>query len=95
MYTYVQWPWCKKINTTMYLHTGGVSNAYSRIHTTRAHVHGWVGTEKLRHHRVHGEPTGWVKMECIIVFIGRAWMEQMMETRPGVSQNGANGLVFD
>ena len=39
--------------------------------------------------RVHGEAT-----ECI-VFIGRAWTEQAMETRPGVPQNGENGLVFD
>ena len=70
---------------------GGVSNAYSRIRTVRARVHGcgWVGTEKLRHPRVHGEAT-----ECV-VFIGRAWTEQAMETRPGVPQNGGNGLVFD
>ena len=39
--------------------------------------------------RVHGEAT-----ECIM-FIGRAWTEQAMETRPGVQQNGGNGLVFD
>src|SRR3954469_15838168 len=39
--------------------------------------------------RVHGEAT-----ECV-VFIGRAWTEQAMETRPGVLQNGGNGLVFD
>ena len=39
-------------------------------------------------HRVHGEAT-----ECV-VFIGRAWMELAMETRPGVPQNGGNGLVF-
>ena len=39
--------------------------------------------------RVHGEAT-----ECV-VFIGRAWTEQAMETRPGVPQNGGNGLVFD
>ena len=39
--------------------------------------------------RVHGEAT-----ECI-VFIGRAWTEQAMETRPDVPQNGGNGLVFD
>ena len=37
------------------------------------------------------EPTGWVGMECVVVFIGRAWMEQAMEMRPGVSQNGGNG----
>ena len=41
------------------------------------------------------EPTGWVGTECMVVFIGRAWMEQAMETRPGVPQNGGNGLVFD
>ena len=40
-------------------------------------------------HRVHGEAT-----ECV-VFIGRAWTEQAMEKRPGVPQNGGNGLVFD
>ena len=41
----------------------------------------------MRH--VHGEAT-----ECV-VFIGRAWTEQAMETRPRVPQNGGNGLVFD
>ena len=40
-------------------------------------------------HRVHGEATEGV------VFIGRAWTEQAMETRPGIPQNGVNGLVFD
>src|SRR3954462_3885317 len=34
-------------------------------------------------------------MECMVVFIGRAWMEEAMETRPGVPQNGGNDLVFD
>ena len=89
MYTYVQWPVCKKENTAR------VSNAYSRIRTARARVHGWVGTEKQRRRRVHGEPTGWVRTECVVVFIGRAWTEQPMETRPSVPQNGGNGLVFD
>src|SRR3990170_3981230 len=91
MYTYVQRPVCKKENTAMYVHMGRVSNAYSRIRTARARVHGWVGTEKQRRHRVHGEPTGWVGTECVVVFIGRAWTEQPMETRPGVPQNGGNG----
>ena len=95
MYTCVQRPGCKKVNTATYVHTGGVSNAYSRIRTARARVHGWVGTEKQRRRRVHGEPTGWVGTECVVVFIGRAWMEQPMETRPGVPQNGGNDLVFD
>ena len=93
------------------VHTGGVLNAYSRIRTTMARVHGWVGTEKQHRHRVHGEatkcvvfigrqrnawePTGWVGTECVVVFIGRAWTEQAMETRPGVPHNGGNSLVFD
>ena len=97
VYTYVQRPGCKKVNTATYVHTGGVSNAYSRILTTRACVQGWVRTEKLRRRRVHGEATGWVRTECVVVFIGSqpAWTEQPMETRPGVPQNGGNGLVFD
>ena len=64
----------------------------------------WEGNEMCR---VHGEatkcvvfigrqqnawePTGWVRTECVVVFIGRAWTEQAMETRPGVPQNGGNG----
>ena len=111
MYTYVQWPRCKKVNTATYVHTGGASNAYSRIRTARARVHGWVGTEKQRRRRVHGEatecivfigrqrnawePTSWVRTECVVVFIGRAWTEQVMEMRPGVPHNRGNGLVFD
>src|SRR4051812_47094736 len=67
MYTYVHRPGCKKVNTATYVHTGGVSNAYLRIRTTRARVHAWVGTEKPRRHRVHGEA-----MERV-VFIGRQW----------------------
>mgnify|MGYP005836753495 CR=1 FL=1 len=65
MYTYVQRPVCKKVNTATYVHTSGISNAYSRIRTTRARVHGWVRTEKLHHRRVHGEAT-----ECV-VFMGK------------------------
>ena len=95
MCTYVQWPVCKKENTTTYIHTGGVLNAYSRIRTARARVHCWVGMEKQRRRRVHGEatecvvfmgrqrnawePTGWVRTECVVMFIGRAWTEQAME----------------
>ena len=62
---------------------------------TRTYVHGWVGTEKQRRRRVHWEPTGWVGTECMVMFIGRAWTEQAMETRPGVPHNGGNDLVFD
>ena len=89
MYTYVQRSGCKKENTATYVHTGR-----SRTRT-RAYVHGWVGIEKQHCRRVHGEPTGWVGTECVVVFIRRAWMQQPMETRPGVPQNGGNGLVFD
>ena len=38
--------------------------------------------------RDHGDAT-----DCA-VFIGRAWLEHGMETRPSVPQNGGNGLVF-
>ena len=97
MYTYVQWPACKKENTATHVHTGRVSNAYSCILTARTRVHGWVGTEKLRRRRDHGEATGWVRMQCVVVFIGSqpVWIEQAMEMRPGVPHNGGNGLVFD
>ena len=67
MYMYIQRPGCKKVNTATHVHMGGVSNAYSRIRTARARVHGWVGTEKRRRRRVHGEAT-----ECV-VFIRRQW----------------------
>ena len=68
----------------------------------------WGGNEMRR---VHGEatkcivfmgrqrnawePTGWVGMECVVVFIGRAWTKHAMETRPSVPHNGGNDLVFD
>ena len=78
----------KKIRPRTYIRAG------SRT-PTRAYVHGWVGTEKQRRRRVHGEPTGWVGMEWVVEFIGRAWTEHLMETRPGVPQNEGNGLVFD
>ena len=35
--------------------------------------------------------TGWVGTECVVVFIGRVWTEQAMETRHGVPHNGGNG----
>ena len=95
MYAHVHWQVCKKENTATYVHMGGVSNAYSHIRTARARVHGWVRTEKQRCRRVHGEPTGSVGIGCVVVFIGRAWTEQAMETRPGVPQYGGNGLVFN
>ena len=97
MYTYVHRPVCKKENTATYVYIRAGSRTPTRayIRTAMARVHGWVGTEIQRRHHVHGEPTGWVGMECVVVFIGRAWTEQPMETRPGVPQNGGNGLVFD
>ena len=78
MYTYVQRPGCKKENMATYVYTGGVSNAYSRIRTARARVHGWVGTEKQRLHHVHGEAT-----ECVL-FIRRQ--------RNACCSSGANRL---
>ena len=111
MYTYVQRRGCKKENTATYIHTGRVSNAYSRIHIwlgrngeTVSSLCSWGGNGMCR---VHGEAT-----ECV-VFMGRqrnascssggngtrgsqpAWTEQAMEMRPGVPQNRGNNLVFD
>ena len=60
------------------VHTGGVSNAYSRIRTARTRVHGWVGTEKQCRRRVHGEAT-----ECIM-FMGRQ--------RNASCSSGGNGM---
>ena len=63
MYTYVQRRGYKKENTSMYVHTGGISNAYSRIRTARARVHGeatkcvvFIGRQ-----RNTWEPTGWAE----------------------------------
>ena len=41
--------------------------------------------------RVHREATEHV----LFIRSQPAWTEQPMEMRPGVPQNGANGLVFD
>src|SRR4051812_35346256 len=57
------------------------------------HVHG-EATECvvfIGRQRNAWEPTGCVGTECVVVFIGRAWMEQAMETRPGVPHNRGNG----
>ena len=81
MYMCVQRPGCKKVNTTKYVHMGGVSNAYSRIRTARASVHGWVRMEKLRRRQVHGEAT-----ECV-VFIGR---QQNVCCSSGANRLGRN-----
>ena len=99
MYTYVQRPGCKKENTATYVyiraglerllaHTYGQGSCtwLGRNRETTSSSCSWGGNGMRR---VHGEAT-----ECV-VFIGRAWTEQAMETRPGVPQNGGNGLVFD
>src|SRR5215216_6305027 len=89
MYTYVQ-SGCKKVNTATYIHTGGVSNAYSRIRMTRARVHGWVGTEKLRR-RVHREPTGLDGTTDR----NEAWRTAERRKRPCVRPgHGRNGILF-
>ena len=92
MYTYVQRRACKKENTATYVYI----RAGSRT-PTRACVHGWVGMEKQCRHRVHGEPTGWVRTECVVVFIGRQRNTSCSSgaNRLGILQNRGNGLVFD
>ena len=72
-----------------YVHTGRVSNAYSRIRTARARVHGWVGIEKQRRRHVHGEAT-----ECV-VFMGRqqnARVHREATERMGANRLGRNGM---
>ena len=95
MYTYVQRPGCKKENTITYVYIRAGSRTPSRAYVRRGLVFmgrqqnascSWGGNG-MRH--VHGEAR-----ECV-VFIGRAWTEQAMETRPGVPQNRGNDLVFD
>ena len=90
MYTYVHRPGCKKVNTATYVHTGGVSNAYSRVRTARAHVHDWVGTEKLRRRRVHGEATEYV------VFMGRQQITLCSSgaNRLGLNSRSKRGLAY-
>src|SRR3954468_22943247 len=109
MYTYVQRPGCKKENTATYVYIRAGSRMPTRAYVRPGLVY-MAGSERRnsvvvvfmgrqrnascswggnRMRRVHGEAT-----KCV-VFIGRAWPEQAMETRPGVPQNGGNGLVFD
>src|SRR3954470_13313309 len=70
------------------VHTGGVSNAYSRIRMARAHVHGWVGTEKQHHCRVHGEAT-----ECV-VFMGRQRNASCSSGGLGRNMRWKRGLAY-
>ena len=65
-------------------------NGMRRVHGEATECVVFIGRQ-----RNAWEPTGWVGTECVVVFIGRAWTEQAMETRHGVPQNGGNGLVFD
>ena len=88
MYTYVQRPGCKKENTTTYVHTGRVSNTYSRIRTVRARVHGLVGTEKRHRRRVHGEATEWV------VFMGREQNASCSSGGLGRNRRWKQGLAY-
>ena len=99
MYTYVQRPGCKKENTATYVYIRARSRTPTHAYVRPGFVY-MAGSERRnnivvvfmgrqRRRRVHGEAT-----ECV-VFNGRAWTEQAMETRPGVPQNGGNGLVFD
>ena len=65
-------------------------NGMRRVHGEATECVVFIGRQ-----RNAWEPTGWVETECLVVFIRRAWIEQVMEMRPGVPQNGGNGLVFD
>ena len=94
MYTYVQRPGCKKENTATYVYIRAGSRTATRAYIWPGLVYiGWVGMEKQRRRRVHGEPTGWVGTECVVMFIGRAWTEQVMETRSGVPHKEETDLL--
>ena len=98
MYTYVQRLMCKKEKTTTYVYIQAGSRTPTRAYV-RPGLVCMAGSERRNSVVIVftgiGEPTGWVGTECVVMFIGRAWTEQAMETRPGVPQNGGNGLVFD
>ena len=100
MYTYVQRPGCKKVNMTTYVYGRGLERLLAHTYgqgsctwlgrngETASSSCSWGGNGMCRVHREATER---------VLFIGSqpAWTEQPMETRPGVPQNGGNGLVFD
>src|SRR3954469_8922702 len=57
-------------------------NGMRRVHGEAMECAVFIGRQ-----RNAWEPTGWVGTECVVMFIGRAWMEQAMETRPDVPYN--------
>ena len=86
MYTYVQRRGCKKENMATCVHTGRVSNAYSRIHTwmgrngeIASSSCSWGGNGMRR---VHGEA-----MECV-VFKGRGVAYRKTEETDLYGRNG-------
>ena len=83
MYTYVQRPGCKKENTATYVHTGGVSNAYSRIRTARARVHG-EAAERVGANRL-GRNSRWKR--------GLGY-RRTEETALCSTGHGRNGILF-
>ena len=90
MYTYIQRPGCKKENTATYVYVRP-----GLVYMTGSERRNNVVVVFIGRQRNAWEPTGWVGTECVVVFIGRAWTEQAMETRTGIPQNRGNGLVFD
>ena len=54
-------------------------NGMRRVHREAMECVVFIGRQ-----RNAWEPTGWVGMECVVVFIERAWTQQAMETRPNV-----------
>ena len=58
-----------------------------RVHGEATECAAFIGRQ-----RNAWEPTGWVGTECVVVFIGRAWTEQAMETRPGVRKTEETAL---
>ena len=68
VYTYVQ-PRCNKVNSDKYVHTSGVSNAYSCIRTARARVHGEAAESSDDVMFIGSQLAGLERRNCV-VFIG-------------------------
>ena len=98
MYTYVQRPGCKKENSATYVYIRAGSRTPTRAYVWPRIVY-LAGLEQ-RNSVIVVFMGRQQNASCSSGGNGMrgsqpTWTEQPMETRPGVPQNGGNGLVFD
>ena len=98
MYTYVQQPVCKKGNTATYVYIRAGSRTPTRAYVRPGLV--YMAGSEWRNSVVVVFMGRQRNASCSSGGNGThgsqpAWTKQPMETRPGVPQNGGNGLVFD